>query len=93
MPTGQPKPRALLVDPSGQRPGVLRLMQQRRIVCSALKVSLVVGTVLNLINNGEYFWTHHTVNLWHAALNFVVPYCVSSYSAARNEVQRARGDR
>ena len=46
-----------------------------------------------MINNGEYFWTHHTVNLWHAALNFVVPYCVSSYSAARNEVQRARGDR
>ncbi|MDP1647504.1 MAG: nitrate/nitrite transporter NrtS [Rubrivivax sp.] len=63
-----------------------------RIVHSALKVSLVVGTVLNVINNGEQLWTHHTVNLWQAALNFVVPYCVSSYSAACNEAQRARGD-
>ena len=52
---------------------------------------MVVGTVLNLINNGEQLWTHHTVNLWQAALNFVVPFCVSSYSAARNEAQRERG--
>lgn len=66
-------------------------MRQPRIVRSALKVSLVVGTVLNVINNGEQVWSHHTVNLWQAALNFVVPYCVSSYSAARNEAQRARG--
>jgi hypothetical protein len=66
-------------------------MFSRRIAWAALKVALVVGTVLNLINNGEQFWTHHTVNLWQAALNFVVPFCVSSYSAARNEAQRARG--
>ena len=66
-------------------------MRQPRIVASAVKVSMVVGTVLNLINNGEQLWTHHTVNLWQAALNFVVPFCVSSYSAARNEAQRRRG--
>lgn len=53
---------------------------------------MVVGTVLNVINNGDQFWTNHTVNLWRAALNFIVPFCVSSYSAARNEAQRARGD-
>ncbi len=80
----------------GHRPrpgvGVWRLMLTPRIVRPALKVSLVVGTVLNVINNGEQFWTHHTVSLWQAALNFVVPYCVSSYSAARNEAQRAGGD-
>lgn len=67
------------------------LMFSRRIAWAALKVALVVGTVLNLINNGEQFWTHHTVNLWQAALNYVVPFCVSSYSAARNEAQRAQG--
>jgi uncharacterized membrane protein len=75
-----------------QHPDVLRLMLRRRIVVSALKVALVVGTVLSLINNGEQFWAHQSVNLWQAALNFVVPFCVSSYSAARNEAQRARGD-
>lgn len=67
-------------------------MFQRRIAFAALKVSLVVGTVLNLINNGEQLWLHHSLNLWQCALNFLVPYCVSSYSAARNEAQRERRD-
>jgi hypothetical protein len=71
--------------------GILRLMLAAQIAGSALKVSLVVGTVLNLINNGGQWWTHHTVNLWQALLNYVVPFCVSSYSAARNEAQRPPG--
>ena len=82
------EPRAAAPAPKS---GVLRLMRQPRIVREALKVSLVVGSVLNVINNGEQFWTHHAVNLWQVAMNFVVPYCVSSYSAARNEAQRGRG--
>lgn len=65
-------------------------MLQRRIAFAALKVSLVVGTVLNLINNGEQLWLHHSLNLWQCGLNFLVPYFVSSYSAARNEAQRER---
>jgi hypothetical protein len=75
--------------PSSAR--ILRLMLTQRIAVSALKVSLVVGTVLNLINNGEQWWTHHTVNLWQALLNYLVPFGVSSYSAARNEAQRPPG--
>jgi hypothetical protein len=71
---------------------VLRLMFSPRIAGPALKVALVVGTMLNVINNGQQFWAHHTVNLWQAVLNFVVPFCVSSYSAARNEARRPRGD-
>ena len=70
---------------------ILRLMLSARIAGSALKVSLVVGTVLNVINNGEQWWTHHAVNLWQALLNYVVPFCVSSYSAARNEARRPPG--
>jgi len=69
-----------------------RLMFSPQIAGPALKVALVVGTVLNIINNGQQFWAHHTVNLWQALLNFVVPFCVSSYSAARNEAHRPPGD-
>ncbi len=72
-------------------PGMLRLMLRPRIVRGALKVSLVVGAVLNVVNNGEQLWTHHSVNLWQVAMNFVAPYCVSSCSAARNEAQREQG--
>ncbi len=91
MPIGQPKPCVMPRYRFPASPGMLRLMLKPRIMGSALKVSMVVGTLLNVINNGDHFLTHHTVNLWQAALNFVVPYCVSSYSAARNEAQRARG--
>ncbi len=75
-----------------RRPGMLRLILQPGIVRSALKVSLVVGTLLNVINNGAQFWTGHSVSVWRVALNFVVPFCVSSYSAARNEAQRLERD-
>lgn len=92
MPIGQPDPSIVSSDQPSCAPGVLRLMLKPRIAWSALKVSMVVGTVLNVINNGDHFWTNHSVNLWQAALNSVVPFCVSSYSAARNQVQIARGD-
>ena len=57
-----------------------------------MKVSAVVGTVLNLINNGPQLWQHHTLNVWQALLNYIVPFCVSSYSAARNERNRRGGE-
>jgi hypothetical protein len=75
-----------------QRPGILRLVLQPGIARAALKVSLVVGTLLNVINNGEQLWAGHSVSIWRVALNFVVPFCVSSYSAARNEAQRFERD-
>jgi hypothetical protein len=86
----QREPSDSSVEAAGRRRHLWRLMLQGRIVRSALKVSLVVGTLLNLINNGEALWGHHGVNLWQMALNFIVPYCVSSYSAARNEAHRSR---
>jgi len=63
-----------------------------RIARPALKVALVVGTVLNVVNNGDRLWWGEAINWWQFALNFLVPYCVSSYSAARNELQRAGDD-
>lgn len=50
---------------------------------NALKVALVVGAVLNLINQGSAFWGEAPVAWTEVVLNFVVPYCVASYSAAR----------
>lgn len=71
---------------------MLGLMFSRRIAGSALKVCAVVGTVLNLVNNGPQLWQLHTVSAWQVLLNYVVPFCVSSYSAARNERSRGAGD-
>lgn len=82
----------LAAAPVRRPPGMLRLALQPNIARAALKVSLVVGTFLNLINNGEQLWAGHSVSLWRVALNFVVPFCVSSYSAARNEARRLERD-
>ncbi len=64
------------------------LLLSRSMILPALKVSAVVGSVLNLVNNGPALLDHQSVNLWQVFLNYVVPFCVSSYSAARNELNR-----
>jgi len=88
MPQSPRSPAAAADGSPGQHPSLLALMFSRRIAGSALKVSAVVGTVLNLINNGPQLWQHHTVNVWQVLLNYIVPFCVSAYSAARNERSR-----
>ena len=56
------------------------------IVRNAIKIALVVGTILNLINQGESFVATGAFSWAHFVLNFCVPYCVASYSAAKNEL-------
>lgn len=58
------------------------------IVFNALRVSLVVGLLLNVINQGAAFVGSLEIVWGQVMLNFVVPYCVASYSAAKNEIER-----
>jgi len=55
------------------------------VVFMALKMSLIVGSILALINHGdavlEGTLTHE--NLYKIALTFLVPYCVSTYSSVK----------
>lgn len=63
----------------------------RRIAINALRIALVVGTVLNLVNQGGAIMAGARASWIHLLLNYAVPYCVASYSAARNELTK-RGD-
>jgi len=47
----------------------------------SLIVALVVGTVLNLINQGDRMMNSESVDLLKCALTYVVPYCVATYGA------------
>lgn len=60
-----------------------RVMASAKIVGNAVRVSLVVGTILNLINQGDYFLAGHGVMFGNILLNYLVPYGVASYSGAR----------
>lgn len=67
---------------------LFRLALQPHIVRNAVRVSVFVGTILNIINQGDALWSNHAVSWPHVFLNYLVPYCVASYSAAKNEAQR-----
>jgi len=60
-----------------------RAMATPKIAGNGLKVSLVVGTVLNLVNQGEYLLDGQGLMMGHAVLNYLVPFCVACYSGAR----------
>jgi len=54
----------------------------------SLVVAVVVGTILNLINQGDRLSDMQGIVWWRIALTFIVPFCVASfgaYSAYRNE--------
>lgn len=70
-----------------------KAVRSTAIVRSALRVSAVVGTILNVINQWEQVLSGHEISWFHVMLNYLVPYCVASYSAAKNETTRRRDDR
>ena len=56
------------------------------VVRSALLVALAVGSLLNLINQGDALWSETPVDWLKLALTYCVPFFVSlygSYSALR----------
>lgn len=76
-------PALLAVDASRSppSPGFLDHARSRAVVTTALRVALVVGTVLTLINQGDALFGEGDVNVLKAALTYVVPYLVSTHGA------------
>ena len=70
---------------------LLQLVCSRRIVINALKIALVVGTLLNIINQGSPIAASAGISWTHVMLNYLVPYSVASYSAAKNQMTNQDG--
>ena len=51
------------------------------VMRSSLAVCLVVGTILNLINQGDRLGTPETIEWWKVVLTYCVPFCVSTYGS------------
>jgi len=71
----------------------LQLACSPRMAKSALRVAVVVGTVLNGVNQGGALLAGHGIAWFHVLLNYLVPFCVASYSAAKNETNRSGNER
>lgn len=53
----------------------------RPILIRAVIIALIVGSLLTLINQFERVATFELPNLWKMGLSYVVPFCVSLFSA------------
>lgn len=53
-------------------------------------VSLIVGTILNLINQGDVLFGRADLNLVKLILTYAVPYCVCTYGAVSYRMSVAR---
>lgn len=75
-----------------QADSLLHLARDWNNVRGALQVSAVVGVLLNLMNQGPAIMDGTPISCGHLATNFVVPFLVSLYSAARSERSGRRRD-
>ncbi|MEM8776741.1 MAG: nitrate/nitrite transporter NrtS [Pseudomonadota bacterium] len=64
---------------------------ERETVIRSLKVALIVGTALNLINQGDTLLNNEDFNLFKCLLTYAVPYCVATYGTVA--ALRSRQDR
>lgn len=55
--------------------------QLRAILLRGVIVALLVGSLLTLINQFEQIAAAGPINLWKAGLSYLVPFCVSVFSA------------
>ena len=63
------------------RKSVIALALSDGIPLRAFCVALIVGGILNLINQGDEIFRGEPVVWWKIALTFIVPYCVSTHGA------------
>lgn len=61
--------------------GWLRLAATRSIAARALKIAAVVGSILNVVNQGDAIFGEKDINWIRICFTFMVPYCVSTLSA------------
>ena len=54
----------------------------------SLVVALIVGSILNLINQGDALFGEGRLNLTKMILTFAVPHCVATYGAVSYRMSR-----
>ena len=78
------------VDPAAARPALLDIIFNRGIMRRSFYVALIVGTILNLIAQGDFLVEGRPLNFWKIALTFCVPYCVATYGAVTARLETYR---
>lgn len=67
---------------------ILRYSLSDGIPLGSCSVAFVVGTILNLINQGDAIFGGTAINWTKIALTYLVPYAVSTYGAVSYRISR-----
>lgn len=70
-----------MAELSWQQPTALHQALGRRVLRRSFFVAIVVGTALNLINQGDALLVGATLSIPKLALTYAVPFLVSAYGA------------
>lgn len=81
------------MKPINYQSNFLVCLIDRVTVRRASRISVVVGTLLVILNHGDLLWAGSAPALWKVVATYCVPYCVSSYSTASLLSQLARNPR
>ena len=69
------------------------LLRVGRRAARSFIVALIVGAILNLINQGDALFSGAQLNWTKLILTFAVPYCVATYGAVSFQLSRSRDER
>lgn len=70
------------MEKANQQPVAKKLVIEKDSLTRALRVALLVGIILNVINNpGLITFSFSGLNIYKVLLTFLVPFCVSLYSS------------
>ncbi|HUT51311.1 MAG TPA: nitrate/nitrite transporter NrtS [Alphaproteobacteria bacterium] len=73
-----------------QRPPLSAIIFNPGIVRRSLIVAIIVGTILNLIAQGDFLLDGQPLNFWKICLTYCVPYCVATYGAVSARLETYR---
>lgn len=61
----------------------LHILCNKAIMKKALGIAIVVGSILNIINQGDYIFAmmYEEINFYKISLTYCVPFLVSTYTA------------
>jgi hypothetical protein len=59
----------------------LRRALSWQIAKRSLATMLIVGSIRNVINQGDALWSWAPINWWRLLLTYCVPFCVATFGA------------
>ena len=72
------------------RPSLAAIAFERGIVRRSLVIAAIVGTILNIINQGDALLSGTPLVAWKIVLTYIVPYLVSTYGAVTARLDMSR---